>query len=69
MANRQMLSCRPTRRQLDEIDAQAEREGQAITKQMTLKPKNRMLHKTYTIDGEQFLTGNKHKHLSNGSGG
>ena len=52
-----------------QIDDQAECEGQAITKHMVLKPKNNQLHKTYTVDGEQFLTGNKHKHLFNGSGG
>ena len=57
------------KRQLDEIDLQAEREGQAITKHTALKPKNNQIHKTYVVDGEQFLTGNKHKHLSNGSGG
>lgn len=58
-----------TRRQFDEIDANAEREGRAITKHMVLKPKNNQIHKTYTVDGQQFITGNKHKHLSNGSGG
>ena len=57
------------KRQFDEIDKQAECEGQAITKLMALKPKNTVLHKTYTVDGQQFLTGNKHKHLFNGSGG
>lgn len=56
-------------KQLDEIDMQAIREGIAITKIMALKPKNNQLHKTYSVDGEQFLTGNKHKHLLNGSGG
>ena len=56
-------------RQFDKIDADAEHEGIAITKIMVLKPKNNQLHKTYTVDGEQFLTGNKHKHLSNGTGG
>ena len=56
-------------KQFDEIDRQAECQGQAITKIMALKPKNAILHKTYVVDGQQFLTGNKHKHLSNGSGG
>ena len=57
------------KRQFDEIDLQAEREDIAITKHMALKPKNKQVHKTYVVDGQQFLTGNKHKHLSNGSGG
>lgn len=52
-----------------QIDDQAMCEGLAITKHMALKSKNNQLHKTYTVDGEQFLTGNKHKHLLNGSGG
>ena len=56
-------------RQFDEIDLQAEREGQAIKKHIALRPQNKQVHKTYSVDGEQFITGNKHKHLSNGSGG
>lgn len=54
---------------LDEIDIAAEREGQAIVKIMALKPKNNQIHKTYVVDGEQFITGNKQKHLCNGTGG
>ena len=52
-----------------QIDEQANCEGLAIKKHIALRPHNKQLHKTYTVDGEQFLTGNKHKHLSNGSGG
>lgn len=52
-----------------QIDAVAECEGQAITKLMALKPKNNQVHRSYTVDGEQFITGNKQRHLSCGSGG
>lgn len=54
---------------VDEYDLQAERESLAIKQLLTLRPHNNQLHKTYTVGGEQFITGNKHKHLSNGSGG
>lgn len=51
------------------IDLDAECEGLAIKQLLTLRPHNKQLHKTYVVDGEQFITGNKHKHLLNGSGG
>lgn len=50
-------------KQIDEIDIQAEREGKAIKKHNSIRPKNHVIKKLYFVDGQPFSTGYKRRRI------
>lgn len=51
------------KRELDDFDLQAERESMALSKLSDFRPKNRILHRFYYVDGRQFPTGNRQRKI------